>query len=426
MILINNTRLIDPKKKIDKKVNIFIKNKKIVNIKEEEILLNKEEKEQVIIIDGENLISAPGLIDVHVHFRDPGFTYKEDIFTGEKSAKKGGFTTVMCMANTKPIIDNVDIYKQCKNKMNDCSINVLQAAAVTKNFEEELVNFNELFNCGVKCFTNDGVPIMNTDILRKAMIETKKINSIISLHEEDKNLVKNPGVNAGIIAKSLGLEGAYKSAEEVMIARDCALALETGAKINIQHISSGESVDIISDAKKRGVKVFAEVSPHHFSLNENDVLKYNTYAKMNPPLRMESDRLKLIKGMQDGIIEIIATDHAPHQKSEKENQFTKAPSGIIGLETSLSLGITNLVKTGYLTVSQLIKMMTCNPADIFDLNGGTLDVGEYADLVLFDLNEKYIIDENFESKSSNSPFIGEALFGKVKYTICNGEIVYKD
>ncbi len=247
----------------------------------------------------------------------------------------------------------------------------------------------------------------------------------ISFHEEDPSLIGNPGINNGVVASGLKIKGASSAAEDSMIARDCILALESGARVNFQHVSSARAVDLIRYAKIKGADVFAEASPHHFTLIEDDVLKYGTNAKMNPPLRTKADRAGIIEGLKDGTINIIATDHAPHSSEEKAREFTKAPSGIIGLETALALGITGLVEKGYLTLSELLEKMTINPARLYDLDSGRIKEGAPADLLIFNAGEKYIVDK-FISKSSNSPFIGWELKGKVKYTICGGRIVYND
>lgn len=422
MILIKNGRVIDPKNKIDKKLDIIIKDKKIYKIGNFE-----DNGEYETVIDAEGKVVSPGLIDVHVHFRDPGFTYKEDIFTGAEAAAKGGFTTVICMANTNPIVDNEETLKYILDKSKKAKINVLQAAAITKKFMgKELVDMEKLKNLGVVGFTDDGLPIKDSKLVMEAMEKAKELDVPLSFHEEDPSLIKSPGVNEGEVSKKLGVGGAPNVAEDVLVARDCMLALKTKAKISIQHISSGNSVDLVRFAKSLGANVTAEATPHHFSITEEEVLKHKTLAKMNPPVRTKKDKEKIIEGLKDNTIEIIATDHAPHSKEEKERELTKAPSGIIGLETSLALGVTNLVKKGHLTLLELLEKMTINPAKFYNLEAGTIEEGKNADLVIFDENEEWIVPEKFASKASNTPFIGEKLYGKVKYTICNGKIVYED
>lgn len=422
MILIKNGRVIDPKNNIDEKLDIIIKDEKIYKIGH-----FKDNGEYEKVIDAEGKVVSPGLIDVHVHFRDPGFTYKEDIFTGAEAAAKGGFTTVICMANTNPIVDNEETLKYILDKAKKAKIKILQAAAITKEFKgKELVDMKKLKELGVVGFTDDGLPIKDSKLVMEAMEKAKELDMPLSFHEEDPSLIKSPGVNEGKVSKELKVGGAPNVAEDVLVARDCMLALKTNAKISIQHISSGNSVDLVRFAKSLGAKVTAEATPHHFSITEEAVLKHKTLAKMNPPVRTEKDKEKIIEGLKDNTIEIIATDHAPHSKEEKERELTKAPSGIIGLETSLALGVTNLVKKGHLTLLELLEKMTINPAKFYKLDAGTIEEGKFADLVIFDENEEWIVPEKFASKASNTPFIGEKLYGKVKYTICNGKIVYRD
>lgn len=421
MILIKQGRLINPKTKRDEVVDIVIKEDKIYKIGNFE-----QTDEYEYIIDARGLVISPGLIDVHVHFRDPGFTYKEDILTGANSAQKGGFTTVVCMANTNPIVDNEETLNYIKEKSKLADINVLQAAAITKGFNgKELVDMKKLKEAGVLGFTDDGLPIMNSKLIMDAMVIAKELDVVLSFHEEDPNLVENPGINEGEISKKLGIEGAISVAEDAMVARDCMLALKTGAKINIQHISSKVAIDMVRLAKSLGANIYAEASPHHFSLTEKDVLKFGTNAKMNPPLRTEEDRNKIIEALKDDTIEIIATDHAPHSQDEKDREFVNAPSGIIGLETSLALGITNLVKKGHISIMKLLEKMTIKPAELYNLDSGNIQEGSLADLVIFNMDEEWVV-KDFASKATNSPFIGETLHGKVKYTICNGKVVYKD
>lgn len=421
MILIKNGRLIDPKSKRDEVVDILIENGKIKKIG----LINDEKDFEVINAKG--YIVCPGLIDVHVHFRDPGFTYKEDILSGAKSAARGGFTTVVCMANTKPVVDNVQTLQYINEKSKEAIINVLQLGSITKGFEgKELTNFEELLKNGAVGFSDDGLPLMDTDVLYKAMEKAKELDIPISLHEEDPKFIKKSGVNDGEIAKKLGLDGGAKiCAENIMVSRDCMLALDTGAKVSIQHISSGVAVETVRFAKSLGAKVYAEASPHHFTLTEEDVLKHGSLAKMNPPLRTKKDKQMIIEGLKDNTIEIIATDHAPHTIEEKNQPFELCPSGIIGLETSLALGITSLVKENHLSLMSLLEKMTINPAKLYNLNRGYIEEGAIADILIFDDNEQWQV-KDFDSKSSNSPFIGEELYGKVKYTISEGKIVYTD
>ena len=421
MILIKNGRIIDPSTKRDEVLDIVIKENKIEKIGKFPIT-----SEYKSIIDATGNVVAPGLIDVHVHFRDPGFTHKEDIESGSLSAAKGGFTTVICMANTNPIVDNEETLNYIKQKAEKSPINVLQVGSITKGFKgEELVDMEKLKECGAVGFSDDGLPITNADIVLHAMNKANELDLPLSFHEEDPSLITCAGINEGEISEKLGIVGASNAAEDVMVARDCMLAIKSGAKINIQHISSRVSVEVVRVAKSLGANVYAEATPHHFTLTQEDVLKYSTNAKMNPPLRTVDDKYSIIEGLQDDTIEIIATDHAPHTEEEKNTELTKAPSGIVGLETSLGLGVTNLVRKGHLSIMKLIEKMTINPANLYNLDSGCIKEGKIADLVIFNPNEKYVVSE-FASKSSNSPFIGETLYGKIKYTICKGKVVFED
>ena len=421
MILIKNGRLIDPLSKRDEVVDIAIENDKI-----KEIGKNLKEEGFEKVIDATGCVVAPGLIDIHVHFRDPGLTYKEDIITGAKAAAKGGFTTVVCMANTKPVVDNTETLKYVLDKAKEADINVLQASTVTKGLKgKELVDFEEMLQNGAVGFTDDGIPIKHTKLLYDAMKKAKELNVPISLHEENPVFITKPGVNDGEVSKAIGLEGgATTLAENIMVSRDVMIALETGSKVDIQHISSKVAVETVRFAKSLGANVFAEASPHHFTLTQDAVLKHGSLAKMNPPLRTEEDRLAIIEGLKDDTIEIIATDHAPHSKEEKEKEFTKCPSGITGLETSLGLGITTLVKGGHLDLMHLLEKMTINPAKLYNLDRGYIKEGSFADIVIFNPDEKWEV-KDFASKSTNTPFIGEILDGKIKYTISEGKVVYQ-
>ena len=421
MLLIQNARVMDPKTNTDKVADVLVEDGKI---KEIGIVPVTDEME---IIDANGLILAPGFIDVHVHFRDPGQTRKEDLVTGSKAAAAGGFTTVICMANTIPKVDNVDTLTDILERAKELPIHVLQASAVTKNFNgRDLVDMEAMKEAGAVGFTDDGLPIMNAGVLKKAMEEAKRLNMPISLHEEDSSLVIKAGINKGKVSEELQFGGAPAVAEDTMVARDCMIALATGASVDIQHISSKNAVEMVRQAKAMGANVVAEATPHHFTLTEDAVKKYGTMCKMNPPVRTEDDRQAIIRGLQDGTIEIIATDHAPHTTEEKEAGIEKSPSGIIGLETALSLGITSLVKEGHLTMMKLLEKMTINPANLYHLDAGYIAVGKEADFVLFDENENYVVGDTFASKSCNTPFIGWELTGKVKYTICNGKVVYTD
>lgn len=420
-VLIKNGKLINPATNFEGIVDISIQDGLIKEISPS---ISSDYFEYDDIIDAKGMIVSPGLIDIHSHFRDPGFTQKEDLVSGAHAAAAGGYTTVILMANTNPKIDSIESLAYIQEKAKDCPINILQEAALTLDFKDRLVDMDLLHKAGAAGFTNDGVPVMNTKTLRDAMLKAAQLDTVIALHEEDNSLIDNHGINAGPIADKLGLKGAPRVSEDIMVARDCMLALETGACIDIQHISSGNAVDFIRYAKSIGVKVFAEATPHHFTLTEDDVLEYGVLAKMNPPLRSAEDRERIIAGLIDDTIEIIATDHAPHTDDEKNVDFTKAPSGIIGLETALPLAVTELVMKNRLSMIHMLSKFTSNPARYYKLNKGNLQVGKPADVCIFDPNQEYIV-EGFKSKSSNSPFLGRSLYGKVKYTIVGGDIVYK-
>ena len=419
-MIIKHGLVMDPASGLSEHMDILVKDGKIVKIAPE-ITDNTEE-----ILEARGLIVGPGLLDTHVHFRDPGFTYKEDIHTGALASAKGGFTTVICMANTSPTVDNVDTLKDNLERGAKEDIRIFQAAAISHSLKgQEEVDMTALKDAGACGFTDDGIPLLNAEFCYKAMEAAEALNVPISLHEEDPSFIRNNGINHGKAAEALGIYGSPSIAEESLVARDCLLALRSGADVVIQHISSGVSVELVRTYKKMGAHLHAEATPHHFSLTEEAVLEHGTLAKMNPPLRTEKDRQQIIAGLADGTIDLIATDHAPHSAEEKAKPVTEAPSGIIGLETSLALGITNLVKPGHLTMLQLLEKMTVNPAKLYHLPYGTIQEGAAADFVLFDPDESWI-PTKYASKSSNSPFTGKELTGKVKYTICGGKIVYAD
>ena len=387
--------------------------------------LTAEADEQILDING--LIIAPGLIDTHIHFRDPGFTYKEDLHTGALASAKGGFTSVICMANTKPVVDSVETLTDILERAKEEKIRIYQAVAVTPGFSgKELTSMEELAKAGACGFTDDGIPITDAAICFEAMKKAAELDMPISLHEEDPAFIAQNGINHGVASDALGIYGSPSIAEESMVARDCMLALRSGADVVIQHISSGISVELVRNAKAMGAKVHAEATPHHFTLTDEAVLKHGSLAKMNPPLREEKDRLAIIAGLKDNTIDLIATDHAPHSAEEKAKEpMWTAPSGIIGLETSLALGITSLVKPGHLTMMELLEKMTSNPAALYKLPGGSIEVNAPADFVVFDPDKTWVPGDVL-SKSNNTPFTGTELTGKVIYTICGGEIVYTE
>lgn len=421
MILIQNGYLIDPKSGQEGFCDVLISEDKISKIGEK-LPIPQEECQ---VIDATGLLVAPGLVDVHVHFRDPGFTAKEDIVTGAAAAAKGGFTTVVLMANTKPTVDNSETLAYVLEKGKETDINVATCVNVTMGMQgKELTPMEQLAKEGAVGFTDDGIPLMDEELVRRAMEISAKLNMPISFHEEDATLITNNGINRGKASEHFGIGGSPREAEISLIDRDLKLALETGACINIQHISSKEGVELVRRAKAQGKNVHAEATPHHFTLTEEAAIKYGTLAKMNPPLREEADRQAIIEGLKDGTIDIIATDHAPHTAEEKAKAITDAPSGIIGLETALALGITELVGKQDMSMMQLLQLMSTNPADMYHLDAGYLAEGGPADLILIDKEAKATVDK-FASKSSNSPFVGWELTGQVKATICGGKLAYR-
>ncbi len=423
MILIKNGRIVDPVRQFDDIADILIDGKTIVKVGKN--LEFDENDSNLRVIDASGLVAAPGLVDAHVHFRDPGFTYKEDIETGAKAAAKGGFTMVVCMANTKPAVDNLETLKYIQDKAAKTGIHILQASTITKGLQgKELVDMDAMANAGACGFTDDGIPILNEKILVEAMKKARELDLPVSLHEEDPAFIIRPGVNQGTVSEKLGYGGASRTAEDVMVARDVILALHTGASVCIQHISSGNSVELVRTAKKLGADVHAEATPHHFTLTEDAVLEYGTLARMNPPLRTEKDRQEIIEGIKDGTIDMIVTDHAPHSMEEKAKPLADAPSGITGLETSLSLGIKSLVQPGHISLMKLMELMSKNPAEFYRMEPASITEGAVADLVIFGENELWTVDK-FASKASNSPFKGWELPGKVHFTICDGNIVYE-
>ena len=423
-MFIKNGRVVDSVTGTDEIMNIIIKDNIIEEVGHD---ISIDETDNVTVIDATGLVVAPGLMDTHVHFRDPGFTYKEDIITGAAAAARGGFTSVVCMANTKPAVDNIETLDYIQKKGETTGIHVMQTAAVTKELKgTELVDMDALADAGAVGFTDDGIPIMDEHVLTMAMKKAAELDLPISLHEEDPEFIIKSGVNQGKVAEQLGYGGASSTAEDVMVARDCVLALHTGVSVCIQHISSGNSVELVRTAKKLGADVHAEATPHHFTLTEDAVLKYGTNARMNPPLRTEDDRAKIIEGIKDGTIDMIVTDHAPHSEEEKAKPLESAPSGITGLETSLALGIKSLVEPGHISLMKLMELMSKNPAEFYRMVPGSVTKGAPADLVIFGEKETWTVrKEDFASKASNSPFIGWELPGKVHYTICSGKIVYQ-
>ncbi|MCI9344796.1 MAG: dihydroorotase [Lachnospiraceae bacterium] len=432
MLILKNGYMIDPASGIEGYRDILIDtdSEKIVRIVPRGALA--EEMASTVsdsigdVIDLTGQILAPGLVDVHVHFRDPGFTHKEDIHTGAAAAAKGGFTSVVLMANTKPAVDNAETLAYVRNKGKETGIHVYTCANVTMGLQgREMTDMEMLSAQGAAGFTDDGIPLMDERLLREALQRAAKCGKPVSLHEENPSLIKNNGVNAGKAAAYYGIGGSPREAEISMVERDLRIAVEEEADLSIQHISTKEAVELVRRAKKKSSHIYAEAAPHHFTLTEEAVTRHGTLAKMNPPLREEEDRLAIIKGLQDGTIDMIATDHAPHSAEEKAKPITEAPSGIVGLETALSLGIRELVDKGYLSMMELIRKMSLAPARLYHLEAGYLKEGGPADLVVFDPKREWVV-QDFASKSANSPFVGETMPGVVSHTICGGKIVYRE
>lgn len=432
MLILKNGYMTDPASGIEGYRDILIDTDsgKIVRIVPQGALAEErksaacDDSVEEIDLNGQNI--APGLVDVHVHFRDPGFTHKEDIHTGAAAAAKGGFTSVVLMANTKPAADNAETLAYVRNKGKETGIHVYTCANVTKGLlGKELTDMETLSEQGAAGFTDDGIPLMDERLLREALQRAAKCGKPVSLHEENPSLIKNNGVNAEKAAAYYGIGGSPREAEISMVERDLRIAVEEDADLSIQHISTKEAVELVRQAKKKSSHIYAEAAPHHFTLTEDAVIKYGTLAKMNPPLRREEDRLAVIEGLRDGTIDMIATDHAPHSAEEKAKPLTEAPSGIIGLETALSLGIRELVDKEYLSMMELIGKMSLAPAKLYHLDAGYLKEGGPADLVVFDPKREWVV-QDFASKSANSPFVGETMPGVVSYTICGGKIVYRE
>lgn len=424
MLLIENGTIVDPQSGTERKADVLIRDGRILKIAPEaKRFLSADQLAHIQVIHAKDYYVLPGLVDVHVHFRDPGFTYKEDIESGAKAAAKGGFTTVVLMANTKPAVDNTDTLHYVLEKGRTTGIHVETCAAVTMGMKgETLVPMRELKAAGAKGFTDDGIPILNEELVRQAMRQAKELDVPLSFHEEDPAYIQNNGIHAGKASEHYGIGGSKREAEITLVERDLQLAAETGACVNIQHISTKEAVELVRQAKKKGADVHAEATPHHFTLNQDAVIACGTLAKMNPPLREEEDRLAIIEGLKDRTIDLIATDHAPHSAQEKAKAITEAPSGIIGLETALSLGYQELVLKAGLSMAELMKKMAENPAKMYHLDAGYVKEGGPADLCIFDPNACWI-PERFVSRSQNSPFTGRTLKGVVTATIADGKIV---
>lgn len=422
-LLIKNGLIVDPKNKIEQVGDILV----------EDGIIKKVEPnitdEADCAADAAGCVVAPGLVDLHVHFREPGFEYKEDIESGSRAAARGGVTTVVCMPNTKPAIDSRALVEYVQNRGKEAGlINVLAAGCITKGQKgEELAEIGEMKAAGAVAVTDDGRPVESSQLMRKALEYAKMFDIPVLSHSEDLGLVDGGSMNEGYMSTYLGLHGIPKAAESAAVSRDVLIAEAVDGRLHLCHVSTKNSIEAIRAAKKRGAKITAETAPHYFTLTDKACDNFNTNAKMNPPLRDEEDIEAVIKGLKDGTIDAIATDHAPHHRDEKELEFDRAANGIVGLETSLALGVTYLVKTGRLTMSELIEKMSTAPAEIIDIDRGTLGVGKTADIVIFDPDKKFTVNsEEFASKGKNTPYNGYELFGEVKFTVTGGKIVYQN
>ena len=423
MIILKNGTMIEPKTNFQGKMDIGIEGTDIVQIKESIV-----PKEGDKVYDCTDKYIGPGLVDVHVHFRDPGFTYKEDIISGAEAAAKGGFTSVILMANTKPAVDNAETIHYIIEKGKQTGIHVYTCANVTKGMQgQELTDFAALLQEGAVGFTDDGVPLLQKELVLAAMEQAVETDSVLSFHEEDPQYISNNGINRGKASEYFEIGGSDRQAEISMVKRDLELALETGAKVNFQHLSTKEAVEMIREAKKHpnGKNIHAEATPHHIALTEDAAILHGTMGKMNPPLRTEEDRQALIEGLMDGTIDLIATDHAPHSEEEKNKKITEAPSGILGLETAFPIVHKELVDRKNMEYLQLFCKLSYNPAELYGINAGYVAENCAADLVVFDPKREWKI-EKFASKSQNSPFANENLTGKIELTIANGKIIHYD
>ncbi len=419
-LLIKYGRLIDPASGTDEEFDVLISEGKVVKVDK------NIKKNSIQIVNAKDCIVVPGLVDMHVHFREPGREDVETIIGGSWVAAKSGYTSVCTMPNTNPVIDNQALVRYIKKQAESGPINVFPIAAITKgSMGEELTEMGELIEGGAVAFSDDGKPVMNSTTMRRALEYSRMFNVPIITHAEDSTLSEGGIMNEGNNSIFLGLKGIPREAEEIMIARDVLLTRLTKGRLHVAHVSSKGSLDIIAMAKHNGIKVTCETAPHYFSLTDDAIAEYLSMAKMNPPLRTEEDRKAIIEGLKNGLIEVIATDHAPHLPNEKMQEIAFAPFGIIGLETAVPLIITVLVKGNGFSYLQAFEKVTINPGKILGIDRGSIKEGAVADITIIHPEKKITVDEKFIiSRCKNSPFIGREFFGSVEYTICNGTIVY--
>ncbi len=419
-LLIKNAFVVSPSDNVNEKLDILIKDGKVAE-------LGKNLNTDGEVIEADGLYAIPGLVDMHVHLRDPGQTAKEDIITGCRAAAAGGVTSLLAMPNTAPTTDNAETVKYILDKAKDADAKVYVAGSITKGLESlEATNLEELKNAGAISLTDDGRPVEDTKMLSDAMAKAPELGMSVVAHCEDLYLAKGGKMNEGEVSEKLGVKGIPASAEDCGTAREIALAAALDVPVHICHVSTATSVALIRDAKNRGVKVTAETAPHYFTLTDRELLKRDADFRMNPPLRTKADVEAIIEGLLDGTLDAIATDHAPHTPEEKAD-FEKAPNGSIGMETSLAVGITSLVKTGIMSFSDLVEKMSVNPAKILGIEAGSLSIGSAADIALVDLDKVWTVDvDKLHGKSKNTPFKGRTLCGKVVKTILDGRVVFDD
>ena len=422
-LLLPKGRLVDPVGGIGGVMDILIEDGRLA------VIGSDLRDQDAQVIDARGLTVCAGLVDMHVHLREPGLEYKEDISTGTAAAARGGVTSVACMPNTKPAVDSPEQVRYILRRAAEaCGVRVWPIGAVTMGEKgETLTDAQALKEAGAVALSDDGLPIQNANLMRDALIRCKRLGLTILSHCEDADMVCNYAVNEGRVSRALDLPGRPAIAEELMVMRDAMLAEETGAAVHICHISTAGSVDIVRQFKKRGTQITCETCPQYFTLTEDEVLSQGAMARVNPPLRTKQDVEAIIAGLKDGTIDAIATDHAPHSAQEKARPLTEAPSGMVGLETALAVTLTALYHTGEMDLSDILKKMTFNPACILGIPKGRLSLGGEADFTIFDPNEVWTVDpEQFASKGRNTPFAGRELKGKVKYTIVGGKLVYED
>ena len=419
-ILIKNGRVIDPANHLDKVCDMLISDGKIEKLGENILA------EQATVLDATDKIVMPGLIDLHVHLREPGFEYKETIETGTKAAAHGGVTTICPMPNTNPVIDSPERVRDLLERAKDAPVHVLPVGAVTLGqIGKELADIQGMKEAGAVALSEDGKSVMDTLVYRKGLWEAARCGIPMFAHCEDKSLVDGGVMNAGAKAEELGLPGITNAVEDVIVARDILMSKEAGNRLHLCHCSTADSAVLIEMAKKQGLLVTGEVCPHHFTMSDDEITEDHGRFKMNPPLRSKADVQALKEALRDGVIDVISTDHAPHGEEEKNQSMLKAPFGIVGIENSFALSYTELVKGGYLTLSELIEKMSVNPAKVLGIDKGNLAEGKIADVVIADVSTEYEINpEDFFSKGKNTPFAGKKVYGMIETTIVDGNIVY--